>query len=327
MEKVFIIAEAGVNHNGSVETAKKLIDTAIDANVDAVKFQTFKSENVISKCAQKASYQKQATGSNESQLEMVKNLELSFDDFIELQDYCKAKGILFLSTPFDIESADFLNSIEMPIFKIPSGEITNLPLLRKINSFKKEIILSTGMSTLAEIEKALKVLKDCNVSLLHCTTEYPCPYEDVNLKAMQTLKAKFNLNVGYSDHTQGIEIPIAAVAMGAKIIEKHFTLDKTMEGPDHKASLEPMELKEMVRTIRNIEKSIGTGGKKPCASEIKNIEIARKSIVAKKDIQKGDIFSVDNLTTKRPATGISPMKWDEIIGSPAQKDYCEDEVI
>lgn len=327
MKKVFIIAEAGVNHNGSFETAKKLVDVAVESGCDAVKFQTFKSENLVSKSAQKADYQKETTKSNESQLDMLKKLELSKENFVKLQKYCNTKGILFLSTPFDIESIDLLNSIAMPIFKIPSGEITNLPYLRKINSCKKKVILSTGMSNLKEIEESLNLLKDCEVSILHANTQYPTPMEDVNLLAMKTIKDKFKVEVGYSDHTLGIEIPIAAVAMGASIIEKHFTLDKNMQGPDHKASLEPNELKQMVTAIRNIENALGDGEKTPSKSETPNMEVARKSIVAKIKIKKGEIFSEQNLTTKRPATGISPMKWDEIIGTVAQKDYNEDEII
>lgn len=327
MKKVFIIAEAGVNHNGSMELGKKLVDAAVEAGCDCIKFQTFKSENLVSKNAQKAEYQKKTTDSSESQLDMLKKIELSQDDFVELQKYCKSKGILFLSTPFDLESADFLDSLNMPIFKIPSGEITNLPYLRKIASFGKDIILSTGMATSDEVAQALEILKGVKVSILHCTTEYPCPYEDVNLKAMQTLKDRFNLEVGYSDHTEGIEVAIAAVAMGATIIEKHFTLDKNMHGPDHKASLEPQELKEMVKCIRNIEKALGNGQKQPSKSEMKNIEITRKSIVANCEIKKGEIFSEENLTTKRPGLGISPMKWDEIIGKTAQKDYKIDDLI
>lgn len=328
MSKVFIIAEAGVNHNGSIDLAKKLIDKAVEASCDCVKFQTFeKAENVISKFAQKADYQKQATSNNESQLEMVQKLCLSFDDFKELKKYCENKEIMFLSTPFDLESCDFLNSLNMDIFKIPSGEITNLPYLRKINSFGKKIILSTGMSTLNEIEEALSVVKDCDVELLHCTTEYPCPYEDVNLLAIQAMKNHFNLSIGYSDHTIGIEVPIAAVAIGATIIEKHFTLDKNMKGPDHKASLEPTDLMQMVQAIRIIEKALGDGNKKPENSEIKNKKIARKSIVAKCDIKKDQIFTEKNITVKRPGTGISPMLWDEIIGTSAKKNYKEDELI
>lgn len=327
MEKIFIIAEAGVNHNGSFELAKQLVDKAVEAGVDCVKFQTFKAENLVNKSARKADYQIENTGTTESQLEMLKKLSLSYENFIELKKYCDSKHILFLSTPFDLESADFLNNLSMEIFKIPSGEITNLPYLRKINSFGKKVMLSTGMATLNEIQDALNVLKNCEVSLMHCTTEYPCPYDNVNMKAMLTIKERFNLPVGYSDHTKGIEIPIMAVSMGAEIIEKHFTLDKNMEGPDHKASLEPDELKQMVLAIRNVEKAFGTGIKEPQESEKKNIAIARKSIIAKCDIKKGEIFTEENLTVKRPATGISPMKWDEIIGTPAQKDYNEDDVI
>ncbi len=323
----FIIAEAGVNHNGSIENAKKMIDAVVKAGADCVKFQTYISENVMSKFAPKAEYQISNTGTDESQLEMVKKLELSFGDFRELKQYCDEKGIMFLSTPFDLESADFLNDLGMEIFKIPSGEITNLPLLRKINSFKKDIILSTGMAILDEIQAALDVLKDCEVSLLHCTTEYPCPYDSVNMNAMLTLKQNFGLEVGYSDHTQGIEVPIMAVAIGAKIIEKHFTLDKNMEGPDHKASLEPDELKAMVMAIRNVEKAFGNGVKEPQEAEKKNIDIARKSIVARCDIKKGETFTEENLTTKRPGNGISPMRWDEIIGTVAVKDFKEDELI
>ena len=325
--KTFIIAEAGVNHNGSLDLAKKLIDIAVLAQVDAVKFQTFKTENEISKIAEKAEYQKESTGSEESQFDMVKKLELPFENFIELQQYCNDKGILFMSSPFELEGVEFLESMNLPYFKIPSGEIINLPYLRKVNSYGGKVILSTGMSTMDEIQDALNVLKDCEVSLLHCTTEYPCPYEDVNLKAIQTMKEKFNLPVGYSDHTQGIEISVAAVAMGAEIIEKHFTIDQNMEGPDHKASLSPQELIDLVKSIRNVEKAIGDGVKKPSPSEIKNMDIARKSIIAKCDIKKGEMFSETNLTTKRPGNGINPMKWDEIIGQVADKDYKEDSLI
>ncbi len=323
----FIIAEAGVNHNGSLELAKKLIDVAKNCGCDAVKFQTFIAKNVVSKFAKKAQYQIENTNNDESQLEMIKKLELSFTDFLELKNYCDIKKIIFMSTPFDLESIDFLASLKMTIFKIPSGEITNLPYLRKINSLKTKVILSTGMANLEEIANALKILQDCEVSILHANTQYPTPMEDVNLNAMLTIKNKFNVEIGYSDHTQGIEIAIASVAIGAKIIEKHFTLDKKMPGPDHIASLEPEELKAMVNSIRNIEKAFGDGIKRPSKSEINNIEIARKSIVAKVKINKGEFFSEKNITTKRPALGISPMKWDEIIGSIAQKNYEEDELI
>lgn len=332
MKKVFIIAEAGVNHNGSVEIAKKLIDKAKDANVDAIKFQTFKSENVVSKNAEKAEYQKKNDKNSESQLEMIKKLELSFHDFEELKNYCKQKNILFLSTAFDNESIDFLNSLELPLFKIPSGEITNYPYLKKIAQIGKQVIMSTGMSTIEEIEQAVNVLETnglerLQISLLHCNTEYPTPFEDVNLRAMQTLKEFFNVKIGYSDHTDGIEVSVAAVAMGAKIIEKHFTLNKNMEGPDHKASLEPDELKKMVESIRNIELALGNSKKQPSNSEIKNINIARKSIVAFRSIKKGENFTENNITTKRPGNGLSPMKWETILGKPAIRDFKTDEMI
>ena len=327
MSKVFIIAEAGVNHNGSFELAKKLIDAAADAGADCVKFQTFKADTLASKSAEKAAYQQQTTDAGESQYQMLKKLELPDEWHSLLIECCRKKGIMFLSTPFDVASIDFLDSLELERFKIPSGEITNLPYLRKINSKRKPVIMSTGMATLNEIKEALAVLKDCKVSLLHCTTEYPCPYEGVNLKAMQTMRDAFHLPVGYSDHTQGIEVPIAAVAMGASIIEKHFTLDRNMEGPDHKASLEPDELKAMVTAIRHIEAALGTGEKEPAECEKKNMAIARKSIVAKRAIKKGELLTEENLTVKRPGDGVSPMKWDEIVGTTAQKDYDEDEKI
>jgi len=333
MKKTFIIAEAGVNHNGNLELAKKMIDVAVKAGADAVKFQTFKAEKMVSRYAQKAEYQKRTTKNDELQLEMIKKLELDAQTHLTLLEYCNIKGIKFLSTPFDLESIDLLNELGVDIFKIPSGEITNLPYLRKIGSLKKEIILSTGMADLGEIEDALDVLSSAgmklkNITVLHCNTEYPTPIEDVNLNAMLTIKAAFpGVNIGYSDHTIGIDIPIAAAAMGATIIEKHFTLNKNMEGPDHKASLEPDELKAMVCAIRNIEKAMGSGIKKSSSSEIKNKLIARKSIVAAKDIHKGEIFTEENLTIKRPGTGISPMRWDEIIGKKAVKDFNEDEII
>jgi len=330
--KTFIIAEAGVNHNGSVELAEKLIDVAAEAGADAVKFQTFKAEKVVSKYAQKAEYQKQTTDALESQLDMIRRLELDENSHRRLFAYCHAKKIIFLSTPFDLESVDFLNDLGLEIFKIPSGEITNLPYLRKIGSLKKEIILSTGMADLDEIEEALDVLVSSGTSIdkitvLHCNTAYPTPMEDVNLKAMRTIAQTFGVRVGYSDHTLGIEVPIAAVAMGASVIEKHFTLDKNMEGPDHKASLEPAELKEMVKAIRNIEKALGDGIKKPTPSELKNKPIARKSIVAARNIQAGEVFTEENLAVKRPGVGISPMRWDEVIGKRAKRNYKIDEII
>jgi len=330
--KTFIIAEAGVNHNGRLDLAKKLIDVAVEAGADVVKFQTFKTEEVISEIAPMAEYQKKNVGKEKSQIEIVKEFELSFEDFKELKNYCDNKGIMFLSTPFDIESARFLKDLGLEIFKIPSGEITNYLLLREIGSYRKKVILSTGMADLGEIEDAIDVLVDSgttreNITLLHCTTEYPAPMEEVNLKAILTLKEAFKLPVGYSDHTPGIEVPIAAVALGAVVIEKHFTLDKNLPGPDHKASLEPHELKQMVSAIRNVEKALGNGIKKPSKSELKNRDIARKSIVAKIRIKKGEIFTEENLTTKRPGTGISPIRWDELIGKTANRDYEEDELI
>jgi len=330
--KTFIIAEAGVNHNGSIEIAKKMIEVAKECGADAIKFQTFKAEQVISKYAPKAEYQKQTTGEIESQLQMVKKLELSFDDFIVLKEYCDKLGIMFLSTPFDFESIDFLNSLGLEIFKIPSGEITNLPYLEKIGKLRKKVILSTGMADLGEIEDALDILTSCgtkkeDITILHCNTEYPTPYEDVNLLAMLTIKEAFKVKVGYSDHTLGIEVPIAAVALGASVIEKHFTLDRNMQGPDHKSSLEPNELKAMVKAIRNVEKALGDGIKKPSPSEIKNKIIVRRSIVAKRNIKRGEIFNEENITVKRPATGISPMRWYEILGKTATRDYKEDEII
>lgn len=328
----FVIAEAGVNHNGSIDTAKKLIDTAADAGADAVKFQTFKSEKIISRYAPKAEYQKKTTNKHESQLEMVKKLELDTNAHKRLINYCKEKNITFLSTPFDLESIDLLNEFGLKIFKIPSGEITNLPYLRKIGSLKKKVILSAGMADIGEIEDALDILTKAgtrkeDITVLHCNTEYPTPFEDVNLLAMLSIRDAFKVSVGYSDHTPGIEIPVAAVAIGATVIEKHFTLDKNMEGPDHKASLEPHELKAMVRAIRNIEKAIGNGIKKPSASEIKNKPIVRKSIVAAKEIKKGEVLSEETLSVKRPGSGISPLEWDRIIGRRAIRDFKEDELI
>jgi N,N'-diacetyllegionaminate synthase len=325
-----IIAEAGVNHNGSIKNAFKLIDIAKKAGADIVKFQTFKAEKVVSRYAQKAEYQKKFSNTNETQFEMLKKLELSYEQLNLISKYCIKKGIIFLSTPFDIESIDILERLNMGMYKIPSGEITNLPYLIKVASLGKPIILSTGMSSLDEIDIALNILKTngaADVYVLHCNTQYPTPFEDVNLLAMNTIKNRFSVKVGYSDHTLGIEIPIAAVALGAQIIEKHFTLDKNMEGPDHKASLEPDELKKMIIAVRNIEKSIGNGIKKPSDSERKNMEVARKSIVAKTNIFAGEVFTEDNLTVKRPGNGISPMKWFEVLGKTANKNFKEDELI
>jgi N,N'-diacetyllegionaminate synthase len=330
MKKIFIIAEAGVNHNGSIDLAKKLIDKASDAGADAIKFQSFKAEKLVTKSAKKAEYQEDTTGKEENQFQMIKRLELDYQKHEELINYCKCKDIMFLSSPFDLESIDLLNSLGIEIFKIPSGEITNLPYLRKIGLLKKKVILSTGMSTLGDIEKALEILKTSgttDITVLHCNTEYPTPIGDVNLNAMNTIKNAFKVEIGYSDHTLGIEVPIAAVALGASIIEKHFTLDKTMEGPDHKASLEPDELKEMIRCIRNIEKALGDGVKRLTESEAKNINIARKSIVAGRNIKKDEVLTEENLEIKRPGEGISPMIWNEVIGRRAKRDFKEDELI
>lgn len=330
--KTYIIAEAGVNHNGSLDIAFKLIDAAKNSGADAVKFQTFKAESLVSKKAEKAEYQKQTTDSDESQYEMIKKLELSLDDHHKLIEYCLNKEIQFLSSPFDLDSIDLLNELGLEIFKIPSGEIINLPYLRKIGKFNKNVILSTGMSELGEIEDAIDVLVENGtdrekITILQCNTEYPTPYEDVNLKAMLTIKKAFNVKVGYSDHTKGIEVPIAAVALGAEVIEKHFTLDRNMEGPDHKASLEPDELKQMVESIRNIEKALGNGIKKPSKSELKNKPIARKSLVAIRRIEKGELFTENNISIKRPGTGISPMRWDEIIGQSSARVFDIDDLI
>ena len=329
---VFIIAEAGVNHNGSIELAFKLIDAAVEAGVDAVKFQTFKAENLVSKNTQKAEYQKQTTNPLESQLDMLKKLELDVDVHKKLIKYCNAKGIMFLSSPFDHDSIDLLNELGLKIYKIPSGEITNLPYLRRIGSLAKQVILSTGVSTLKEVSDALAILVDSgtkkeNITVLHANTMYPTPMEDVNLNAMLTIQKEFGVAVGYSDHTLGIEVDIAAVAMGASCLEKHFTLDKTMDGPDHKASLEPEELKAMVGAIRNIEKALGSSEKKPSPSESVNIKVVRKSIFANQNIKKGDLLTDKNIAVKRPGGGISPMQWDEVIGTISSKDYNADELI
>ena len=330
---VFIIAEAGVNHNGSIELAKKLIDVAVEAGVDAVKFQTFKAKKLVSKSAQKAQYQKEnMSDSDDSQFNMLKKLELDIETHHVLIKYCNSKNIMFLSTPFDHDSVELLSELGLEIFKVPSGEITNLPYLRHIGSLNKKVILSTGMADMGEIEDSLDVLINAgtlkeNITVLHANTMYPTPMEDVNLNAMLTIGTAFDVAYGYSDHTLGIEVDIAAVAMGASCIEKHFTLDKTMQGPDHKASLEPYELIEMVKAIRNIELALGSSVKKPSKSETPNINIARKSIVASQNILKGELLTSENLSIKRPGNGISPMRWDEIIGTAAVKDYVEDELI
>lgn len=330
MQKIFIIAEAGVNHNGDIDIAKKMIDAASEAGVDAVKFQTFKAEKIVSMNAPKAEYQIENSNNTESQFQMLKKLEIDKRTHIELMKYCKEKNVMFLSTPFDIDSIHMLVELGIGIIKIPSGEITNLPHLREVARQKKKVILSTGMSNMQEVKDAVQVLKQYgaeDITVLHCNTQYPTPMEDVNLRAMIHMKHELNLEVGYSDHTQGVEVPIAAVAMGATVIEKHFTLDKTMEGPDHKASLEPNELKEMVKAIRNIEKALGNGEKNKTQSEVDNVAIVRKSIVAACKIEKGELFTEKNLTVKRPGNGISPMKWDEMIGKVADKTYKADEMI
>ena len=331
-KKVIIIAEAGVNHNGSYELAIKMVDEAKRAGADYVKFQTAKPELVISTFAPKAEYQKETTGAAESQLEMCKAIHLPLTDYKPLKEYCDKVGIGFMSTPFDLVSIDVLEPLDMDYYKIPSGEITNLPYLRKIASKHRPVILSTGMCEVEEVEAALQVLeqggvKRSDIIVLHCNTEYPTPMADVNLRAMDDLRRSLGVEVGYSDHTKGIEVPIAAVASGATVIEKHFTLDKTMEGPDHKASLEPDELKAMVDAIRNIEQALGDGQKHVSPSERKNMDIARKSIVAARDIRKGEVLTEDNITTKRPGNGISPMRWDSVIGTTAIRDFGYDELI
>ena len=328
--RTLIIAEAGVNHNGDIAIAKQMVDCAKEAGVDMIKFQTGMAENIVSKFAPKAEYQKRETGSDENQLDMVKKLLLSFDEFRELKAYCDKVGITFLSTPFDLESIDFLNTLDMEFWKVPSGEVTNYPYLVRIANTKKKVLMSTGMCEMQEIKEAIDVLEKngCKeIMLLHCNTEYPTPMCDVNLNAMISMREKFRVPVGYSDHTKGIEVAIAAVTMGATVIEKHFTLDRNMEGPDHKASLEPDELKAMVKAIRNVEIAIGSSEKKVTASEEKNRAIARKSIVAKRHIDKGETFTVDNITTKRPGSGISPMKWNVVLGRKAMREFEEDELI
>lgn len=330
MNHICIIAEAGVNHNGSFELALRMVDAAKEAGVDYVKFQTFIPELLVSKYAQKAEYQVENTGNNESQLSMLQKLSLTETQFSQLKDYCDKIGIGFISTPFDLKSIDFLSTLAMDFWKVPSGEITNLPYLEKIARTGMNVILSTGMSDIDEILEAIRILETNGagkITLLHCNTQYPTPYCDVNLKAMETIANATGKPVGYSDHTQGIEIPVAAVACGACVIEKHFTLDKSMEGPDHKASLDPSELKAMVTAIRNVEDALGTSDKKPTQSESSNKSVARKSIVASKPIQKGELFTEDNITVKRPGNGISPMLWYSVIGQTANKDYSEDELI
>jgi len=333
MERVLIIAEAGVNHNGSMVLAKKLIDAAIYSGADYVKFQSFKTEKLVSRCARQADYQlRNIIDTDNSQYSMLKKLELSPEQHFELISYCNDNGIKFFSTAFDIDSINFLAKLKLGLWKIPSGEITNYPYLKKIALLHKPVILSTGMCDMTDIAAALSVLlkfgmKKEQISILHCNTEYPTPMEDVNLNAMNTIAEKFGVKVGYSDHTIGIEVPIAAVALGASIIEKHFTIDRNMEGPDHKASLEPDELKTMVNAIRNIEKALGSKDKNVTESEKKNITAARKSIVAFTSINEGDLFTEYNLTVKRPGIGISPMLWESLIGQKSKRNYNPDDII
>lgn len=330
MNKIFIIAEAGVNHNGDIQTAKELIDVAVAAEADAVKFQTFKADTLVCRQAPKAAYQMETTSAEESQFDMLKKLELTPDMHRELIDYCHEKNIMFLSTPFDLDSLHYLVDCGLAVIKIPSGEITNYPLIREAGRSGKRIILSSGMSTIDEVREAVAVLKEngsTDITVLHCNTEYPTPFSDVNLRAMQTIKEETGVSVGYSDHTPGIEAAVAAAALGATVIEKHFTLDRNMKGPDHKASLEPNELTEMVRAVRHIEQALGDGEKKPSASEKKNMAVARKSLVAKCLIKGGEMFTEENLTAKRPGTGLSPMLWNQVIGQKAKRDFAADEMI
>lgn len=330
MSGVMIIAEAGVNHNGNLDIAKKMVDVAVQGGVDAIKFQTFHAENLVCKNAEKAEYQKQTTEKNESQFDMLKKLELTEDMHRELISYCQQRKILFMSTPFDIDSIELLRKFDLDVFKIPSGEVTNYPYLKRMASLNKKLILSTGMCDIDEIRNAIQVLRENGapeIIILHCNTQYPTPMNDVNLKAMLTIKEQTGLEVGYSDHTLGIEVPIAAVALGATVIEKHFTLDNSMEGPDHKASLEPSELAQMVQAIRNIEKCLGNGIKRCTESELDNRMTVRKSIVASRDIKCGELLSEENITTKRPGNGISAMRWNEVLGQKACRDFREDELI
>ena len=329
-----IIAEAGVNHNGSLELAKQLVDKAVEAGVDYIKFQTFKASKLVTKAAKQAEYQQKNIGKGgESQYQMLKKLELSPADYDVLKTYCAEKGIKFFSTAFDFDSIEYLHSLNLGLWKIPSGEVTNYPFLKRVAAYNERTILSTGMCDMEDVRAAVEALfrnglSKENLILLHCNTEYPTPFEDVNLKAMDALRKEFGVEVGYSDHTRGIEVPIAAVALGATVIEKHFTLDRNMEGPDHNASLEPDELKAMVSAIRNIEKAVGGDGTKHISdSERKNIVVARKSIVAARNIRVGELLTEDNLTVKRPGTGISPMRWEEVVGTKAIRNFQEDELI
>lgn len=332
MQKIFVIAEAGVNHNGRLDLALRMIDIAADCGADAVKFQTFKSENEISKCAQKAEYQKETTGTDESLLDMAIKLELDEEAHRRLIGHCRTRGIQFLSSPFESWSIAFLDSLGLQVLKIPSGQVDNLPYLRQIGALRKSLILSTGMSTLDEVAQAIDVLvgagtRKSDITVLHCTTAYPTPFEDVNLRAMLTMRDRLGVRVGYSDHTPGIEVPTAAAALGAEVIEKHFTLDKTMEGPDHRASLDPGELKAMVSAVRAIEKALGDGVKRSLPSEEINRPIARRSIVAARRIGKGELITAECITVKSPATGLSPMVWDTVVGQNAKRDFEVDQLI
>jgi N,N'-diacetyllegionaminate synthase len=329
---VTVIAEAGVNHNGCMDRALKMIDAAADAGADYVKFQTFRADRLVTKDAMKAAYQQKTSGTNESQFDMLRRLELSLENHNELINHCDRRNIQFFSTAFDIASIELLVELGLPLFKIPSGEITNVPYLRRIGSLRKPVLLSTGMATMAEIEFAIDTLEQSgvarnNLTVLHCNTEYPTPMSDVNLRAMQSIRDAFKVSVGYSDHTQGTEVSIAAVALGATVIEKHFTMDRALPGPDHEASLEPAEFKAMVTAIRNIEQALGDGIKRPSPSEFPNRFVARKSIIAAVDIRKGETFTAQTLTVKRPGTGICPSRWDEVVGRTASRDYCADELI
>ncbi len=330
--KTLIIAEAGVNHNGDISLARQLVDAAAEAGADCVKFQTFSADRLVTKNAKKADYQNQTTDTDESQHAMIRELEMTRDMHVALIEHCKSRGIEFFSTGFDLESIDLLLELGLDSFKIPSGEITNLPYLRHVGQYGKPVIMSTGMATLDEVGVALGILEQAgtpreHVTVLHCNTEYPTPMVDVNLRAMLTIRDSFGVQVGYSDHTLGIEVPIAAVALGATVIEKHFTLDRRLPGPDHKASLEPEELKAMVNSIRNIEKAMGDGVKRPTSSETKNKPVARKSLVAACAIRSGEIFSETNLAVKRPGTGLSPMLWDKVLACKAPRDFVPDELI
>lgn len=330
--KIFIIAEIGVNHNADLNLAYRLIDAAVSAGVDAVKFQTAIPELVVTSNAQKAAYQKETSGAEESQLEMIRKIHFPIGTYDSIKAYCDKKKTIFLSTAFDLVSLEYLENMGLPYHKIPSGEITNLPYLRQIGRYGRPVIISTGMASMGEIEAALDVLEQAGMSrdritILHCTTEYPAPMADVNLRAMLTIRDAFGVMVGYSDHTMGIEVPIAAVAIGARMIEKHFTLDRNLPGPDHKASLEPEELKAMVAAIRNIEIALGDGIKRLTPSEARNKPVVRKSLVAKRAIKAGEVFSAENIATKRPGIGVSPMRWDEVMGRAAPRDFLPDELI